>query len=144
MEKEFFVEVLEHPEYGEVYRFLEVDPQTGEEQAVDPFDSGMVRRYQEAPPELFYITSKRGADASGFYQGEQFIVQRGSKFAGTTTPKCPKRYLKLREELLLSGKLTPLGHQYLVMEDVEFASPLIAMGVAIGGWAKGAHDWKKI
>ena len=144
MEKEYYVEAVEHPVFQELYRFYELDPETGEELAVDPFDSGMVKRYQEAPPELFYITSKRGADASGFYQGEQFIVQRGSKFAATTSAKCPKRYVKMREELLLSGKLTPLGKQYLVMEDLEFASPLLAMGVVIGGWAKGAHDWKKI
>ncbi|MBT2582809.1 methionine sulfoxide reductase [Planococcus sp. ISL-109] len=108
------------------------------------FDSGLVSRYQEPAPELFHITSKRGADATGFYRGERFIVQKGSKFAVTTTPKCPKRYLRFREELLLAGKFAPLGKQYLVLEDIEFDSPLLAMGVAIGGWAKGAHDWKKI
>lgn len=29
MEKEFFVAAIEHPEFGEVYRFFEVDPATG-------------------------------------------------------------------------------------------------------------------
>ena len=97
--KEYYVKKNQHPQEGELYQFFELDAKTGKEQAIDPFESGMLQLHPEADPtpEIFSITSKRGADATGFYREEKFVVQRGSKFAATTSPKCPKKYVKLRE-----------------------------------------------
>ena len=130
--------------YGKLYKFLELDPITGEEKTVAPFESRMFQEpAQEALSEILYINSKRGADASGFYLGEKFVVQKGSKFAASNSPKCPQRYIKLREGLVLDGILIPLHNQLLLMQDAEFESPMAAMGAVIGGWAKGLQGWKE-
>ncbi|MDQ0429520.1 hypothetical protein QOZ98_002348 [Planomicrobium stackebrandtii] len=143
--KEYYVKKIQHPTEGELYQFLELDAQTSEEQIIDPFESGMLQLYpeKELAPDIFSITSKRGADATGFYRGEKFVVQRGSKFAASTSPKCPKKYIKLRENLVLDKLLVPFQHQLLLMEDTEFNSPMMAMGAVIGGWVRGSHDWKE-
>nr|MBF6634106.1 DUF4357 domain-containing protein [Planococcus sp. (in: firmicutes)] len=130
---------------GELYQSLELDGETGKEQIIDPFESGMIQLHTESKlkAKIFFITSKRGADATGFYRDTKFIVQRGSKFAASTSPRCPKKYVKLRENLVLDKLLIPFGHQFLLMEDTEFTSPMMAMGAVIGGWVRGSHDWKE-
>lgn len=142
--KEYYLKKIQHPQQGQLYQFLERDVETGKEQTIDPFDSGMLQLQfeRESLPKLFSITSKRSADATGFYRGEKFIVQRGAKFAASTSPKCPKKYIKLRENLVLDKLLVSLQHQFLLMEDTEFDSPMMAMGAVIGGWVRGSHDWK--
>ena len=143
--KEYYVKKIHHPQEGKLYQFLKIDPETGKEQAIEPFEAEMLQSYteKEAAPEIFSITSKRGANATGFYWGEKFVVQRGSKFAASTSPKCPKKYIKLRENLVLDKLLVPFEHQFLLMEDTEFDSPMMAMGAVIGGWVRGSHDWKE-
>lgn len=145
MTKTQFVKRITHPDYGELYQFYEVDEATQEETLLDPFDAGlllMAVEKEEELPEILRITSKRGADASGYYAGERFVVQKGSKFAASTSAKCPKNYVKLREKLILEGLLIPLHNQLFLMEDYEFDSPILAMGAVIGGWVKGPHNWK--
>ena len=143
--KKYYVKKIHHPQEGELYQFLELDVQTGKEQTIDPFRSGMLQLYaeKEPAPDIFSITSKRGADATGVYRGEKFVVQRGSKFAASTSPKCPKKYVKLRENLVLDKLLVPFEHRLLLMEDPEFDSPMLVMGAVIGGWVRGSHDWKE-
>ncbi|WKA58253.1 methionine sulfoxide reductase [Planococcus shenhongbingii] len=144
MRKEFYLKKVIHETYGELYQFLEMDAETGQEQVINPFATGLfLETVQEPEPELLYIKSKRGADASGYYKGSRFVVKQGSKFASTTSPKCPKKYIISREILMLQKRVIPLGEQLLVMEDIEFDSPAAAMGAAIGGWVRGAHDWKE-
>lgn len=144
MTKTQFVKRITHPDYGELYQFYEVDRVTQEETMVDPFDAGLLQMAaeEEELPEILAITSRRGADASGYYAGEKFVVQKGSKFAVSTTAKCPKHYVKLREKLILEGLLIPLHDQLFLLEDVEFESARAAMGTVIGGWAKGPHGWE--
>ncbi|TWT01869.1 methionine sulfoxide reductase [Planomicrobium sp. CPCC 101079] len=144
MEKEIYIKKVAHDTQGELYQFLYLNPETGQEEAVDPFETGLFQEVTAPEPELLEIRSKRGADAKGYYRGEKFVVMRASKFAASTSPKCPKRYVKLREHLLLEGLLVPLGAQLLVMQDIEFESPMAAMGSAIGGWVRGPHDWKEV
>ncbi len=142
--KEYYVKAIQHPQEGKLYQFLELDTETGQEQIDDPFESGMLQLHSplDEALELFFITSKRGADATGFYRGNKFVVKRGAKFAASTSPKCPKKYVKLRENLVLDKLLVPFQHQLLLMEDTEFDSPMMAMGAVIGGWVRGSHDWK--
>ncbi|MDN7242207.1 DUF4357 domain-containing protein [Planococcus sp. N028] len=144
MEKEIYIRKVIHETEGELYQFLYLNPETGQEEVVNPFEKGLFQEEVAAEPELLEIRSKRGADAKGYYQGDKFIVTRGSKFAASTSPKCPKKYLVLREYLMLEGLLVPLGRQLLVMQDIEFESPMAAMGAAIGGWVRGPHDWKEV
>ncbi|HSP22276.1 MAG TPA: methionine sulfoxide reductase [Planococcus sp. (in: firmicutes)] len=146
MAQEVVIRKVAHEIYGELYQFLAVDAEAGTQEAVDPYEAGLLQRAAplEPTPELLYITSKRGAEAEGYYKGERFVVKLGSKFAASTSPKCPKKYVRLREELLLSKLLIPLHGRLLVMEDIEFDSPMSAMGAAIGGWVRGTHDWKKL
>lgn len=144
MTKTQFVKRITHPDYGELYKFFEVDAETQAETPVDPFDTGiLLMAVEEQLPEILTITSKRGAEASGYHDGEKFIVQKGSKFAASTSAKCPKHYVKLREKLILAGLLIPLHNQLFLMEDYTFDSPMLAMGTVIGGWVKGPHNWKK-
>lgn len=139
-----FVKRITHPDYGELYKFFELDETTQQETPVDPFDAGiLLMAVEEQLPEILTITSKRVADANGYYTGEKFMVQKGSKFAASTTAKCPKNYVKLREKPILEGLLIPLHNQLFLMEDYQFDSPKIAMGTVIGGWVRGPHDWKK-
>lgn len=133
-----------HEKYGELYQFLKLDEESGIEEVLHPFEAGLFPQMKEEPSELFHIQSKRGADATGYYKGDKFIVIEGSKFALSTSLKCPKRYIKMRENLVLAKLLVPLYNQLLVMEDIEFDSPTAAMGAAIGGWAKGQYGWKEV
>ncbi|QHJ70152.1 DUF4357 domain-containing protein [Planococcus halotolerans] len=144
MTKTQFVKRITHPDYGELYQFFELDEATRIKTLVDPFDTGLLLMAveEEELPEILAITSKRGADASGYYAGNQFVVQKGSKFAASTSAKCPKKYVKLREKLILDGLLIPLHNQLFLLEDYEFESARAAMGTLIGGWAKGPHGWK--
>ena len=144
MTKTQFVKRITHPDYGELYKFFEVDEATRQETPVDPFDAGiLLMAVEEQLPEILTIASKRGADASGYHTGDKFVVLKGSKFAASTSPKCPNYYVKLREKLILEGLLIPLHNQLFLLEDYEFDSPMLAMGTVIGGWVRGPHDWKK-
>lgn len=143
MKKTPFVKRVTHPHYGELYQFFEVDTETLEEIPVDPFDAGiLLMAAEEDVPEILTITSKRGADASGYYADGKFVVEKGSKFAASTSAKCPKHYVKLREKLILAGLLIPLHDQLFLLEDYVFDSPVLAMGTVIGSWVKGPHNWK--
>lgn len=144
MAQEIYVKKVANEKYGELYQFLKVDLKTGKEEVVFPFEMAQFPEIiQEEEPELLTIQSKRGADAMGYYEGTRFIVKQGSKFAASTSPKCPKKYIKLRETLILDKKLVPLHGQLLAMEDIEFDTPMAAMGTVIGGWVRGPHDWKE-
>ncbi|WKA54473.1 DUF4357 domain-containing protein [Planococcus shixiaomingii] len=144
MEKEIFIRKVIHDTEGKLYQFLYLNPETGKEEVVNPFERELFQEEVADEPELLEIRSKRGADAKGYYWEDKFIVTRGSKFAASTSPKCPKKYVTLREHLMLEGLLVPLGRQLLVMQDIEFESPMAAMGAAIGGWVRGPHDWKEV
>ncbi len=144
MTKEYMIQKVAHEMHGELYQFWAVDAQEGTQEVVDPVEAGLLKELVPMPPELLYITSKRGAEAEGYFKGDRFVVKLGSKFAASISPKCPKKYVRLREELLLRKLLIPLHGQLLVMEDIEFDSPMSAMGAAIGGWVRGTHDWKKL
>lgn len=144
MAQEIYVKKVVNEKYGELYQFLKVDLETGKEEVVYPFEMAQFPKViLEEEPELLTIQSKRGADAVGYYKASSFVVKQGSKFAASTSPKCPKKYIKLRETLILDKKLVPLHNQLLVMEDIEFDTPMAAMGAAIGGWVRGPHDWKE-
>lgn len=143
MATERFIRKLDHSIYGRLYQFVEVDGETGREEIVEPFSTGLFRKVeQQELRELLAVKSKRGADAAGFHRDEKFVVQKGSKFAASTSPKCPKKYISIREALILQKQLVPVHGQLLLMEDVAFDTSRIAMGVVIGGWAKGLHNWK--
>lgn len=146
MVKEYMIKKVAHEVHGELYQFLAIDAQMGTQEVVNPFESGLLKELvpMSPAPELLYITSKRGAEAEGYCKGDRFVVKLGSKFAASTSPKCPKKYIRLREELMLRKLLIPLHGKLLVMEDIEFDSPTSAMGAAIGGWVKGSHNWKKL
>ena len=144
MEKDYFIKKVLHEHYGELYQFLEVDRDTGEEKSVNPFKAGLLEGvYPVGDPPLLFVKSKRGADARGYHRGQGFVVQKGSKFAASVSAKCPKKYIRHREELMLAKLLVPLHTQLLVMEDIEFDSPMAALGAAIGGWARAEHGWKE-
>ncbi|RNF39752.1 DUF4357 domain-containing protein [Planococcus salinus] len=143
MNNDYHVKKVFHPAHGEFYQFFKIDQATGQETAVSPFDAGMFQPIDKPPqPEILSIVSKRGADASGYYTGDKFTVIKGSKFAASTSPRCPERYIQLREDLVLEGLLVPIHNQLLLMEDVEFVSPTNAMGAVIGGWVRGPHGWR--
>ncbi|WP_088006078.1 DUF4357 domain-containing protein [Indiicoccus explosivorum] len=143
MATERFIRKMDHSIYGRLYQFVEFDPETGQEEIVEPFHTGLFRKVeQQELRELLAIRSKRGAEAVGFHREDEFIVQKGSKFAASTSPKCPKKYIRMREALILDGSLLPVHGRLLLTKNTAFDSPRTAAGVVIGGWAKGLHDWK--
>lgn len=79
MAQEFVIRKVAHEIYGEVYQFLAVDVEAGTQEVVDPYESSLLQRpvSLEPAPELLYITSKRGAEAEGYYKGERFVVKLG-------------------------------------------------------------------
>jgi hypothetical protein len=144
MATDYFIKKIPHGIYGDLYQFLAVDAETGEERSVNPFEAGLLEgAYAEEGPPLLFVKSKRGADACGYRRGSRFVVQKGSKFAASVSPKCPKKYIRHREELILAKMLMPLHEGLLVMEDIEFDSPTAALGAAIGSWARAEHGWKE-
>lgn len=133
MEKEFFVAAIDHPEFGEVYRFFEVDPATGEEQAVDPFDSGMVKLYHETPPELFYITSKRGG-------GCERVLPRGAVCRAARLEVCRYDHAKMPEALFKAA-----GRAVAVGETDAAWPPVLGdgrCGIRIAFDCDGGRDWR--
>lgn len=41
--KGYYVKRIHHPQEGELYKFLEMNPETGQETVIDPFESGLLQ-----------------------------------------------------------------------------------------------------
>lgn len=95
------------------------------------------------PSQEFTLTNPReNASAIGIPTSEGFVVFKGSFFSTTTTPKIPVGLLKIREELIRTGKAVLVGENYQLTEDHLFNSPSQAAGVILGKSANGLTEWR--
>ena len=93
--------------------------------------------------EEFTLTNPREkASAIGVPTSEGFVVFKGSVFSTTTTPKIPPGLLKVRDELIRTGKALLVGENYQMTEDYVFTSPSQAAGVILGKSANGLTEWR--
>lgn len=95
------------------------------------------------PIQEFTLTNPReNANAIGVPTSEGFVVFKGGVFSKTTTPKIPNGLLKIRENLIQTGKAVLIGENYQLMEDYLFNSPSQAAGVILGKSANGLTEWR--
>jgi len=95
------------------------------------------------PSQEFTLTNPReSASAIALPTSEGFVVFKGSVFSTTTTPKIPAGLLKIREELIRTGKAVLVGENYQLTEDYVFNSPSQAAGVILGKSANGLTEWR--
>lgn len=95
------------------------------------------------PIQEFTLTNPReNANAIGIPTSEGFVVFKGGVFSKTTTPKIPNGLLKIRENLIQTGKAVLVEENYQLMEDYLFNSPSQAAGVILGKSANGLTEWR--
>jgi hypothetical protein len=95
------------------------------------------------PSQEFTLTNPReNASAVALPTSEGFVVFKGSIFSTNTTPKIPAGLLKIREEIIRTGKALLVGENYQLIEDYVFNSPSQAAGVILGKSANGLTEWR--
>lgn len=95
------------------------------------------------PSQEFTLTNPReNANAIALPTSEGFVVFKGSTLSTNTTPKIPAGLLKIRDELIRTGKAILIGENYQLTEDYVFNSPSQAAGVMLGKSANGLTEWR--
>ena len=100
--------------------------------------------FADAPDNLpadgvFYHLSSRGADATGYFTGQQFVVLAGSRMSPDVTESFKKRgEYKHRQKL----ELTALIKDGVVQDDIFFTSMSTAASVLAGASLNGRTAWK--
>lgn len=101
------------------------------------------QNHTNKPSQEFILTNPReSASAIALPTSEGFVVFKGSVLSTTTTPKIPTGLLKIREELIRTGKAVLVGENYQLAEDYVFNSPSQAAGVILGKSANGLTEWR--
>lgn len=77
-----------------------------------------------------------GAEATGIYTGEGFVVLKGSKINENSTAKCPSAAAKLRETH--KSKI----RDGILQEDIFFSTPSGAAGFVAAAHVSGYKVWK--
>lgn len=91
----------------------------------------------------FILTNPReDSNAIGLPTSEGFVVFKGSILSKSTTPKIPLGILKVREELIKTGKAVLVNENYQLSEDFVFNSPSQAASVLLGKSANGLTEWR--
>jgi len=92
--------------------------------------------------ELFYCT-RSGAQATGEYTEEGFVVLKGSIGRVLSDERhLGRAYTKQRDALVQDGKAVIENGQLVFKEDVLFPSPSGAAAVVVGSAANGWKEWK--
>lgn len=95
------------------------------------------------PSQEFTLTNPReNANAIGIPTSEGFVVFKGAILSSNTTPKIPTGLLKIRNEMINTGKVILVGENYQLTEDYLFNSPSQAAGVILGKSANGLTEWR--
>lgn len=95
--------------------------------------------------EILHIKSeKKNVKASGYIQGNNFVVNAGSQAAKTETPSAQAHVINKRKELIKLGVLR-FNHEndvYEFTKDYEFESPSGASSTVLGRNCNGLTAWK--
>lgn len=93
----------------------------------------------EAHPEMLYIKTKNGINASGFISSEGFVVCKGSVVKSSINAKsAPKGAIKRREKLIADGTIV----DDTFVRDTLFSSPTAASDLIMGNNTSGPREWK--
>lgn len=93
----------------------------------------------EVHPEMLYIKTKNGINASGFVSPEGFVVCKGSIVKSSIHAKsAPKGAIKRREKLIADGTIV----DDTFVRDTLFSSPTSASDLIMGNNTSGPREWK--
>lgn len=96
----------------------------------------------ELTPSLFYYKVKDG-DAQGYYDDDGFVILAGSLIRQAQTPSAPPFVIRLKEDLLSSGKLIAVNDKsYKLTENQLFKTPSGASALVAGRSTNGWIEWK--
>lgn len=98
---------------------------------------------QKKKQEVFLLKAPRGAEAQGEPSSDGFVVLKGSKAAGSTTPSMTSNFINLRNKLIEDRTLIPKDESYEFPEDFIFSSPSTAASIVLGRNANGLTEWKQ-
>ena len=101
-----------------------------------------LRTTQQIKKIIFYLTSTKGADASGEPTSDGFVVFKGSKAAIKTTDSMPSSLKRLRDQLIENRSLKKGEGYYYSAEDLVLSSPSTAASIFLGRNANGPEEWK--
>ncbi|MGM8872454.1 GIY-YIG nuclease family protein [Psychrobacter sp. 2Y5] len=93
-------------------------------------------------PMLFYYKAKNG-DAKGYYDDDGFVILAGSLVRQAQAMSAPPFIVKLKENLLNTGKLIAVDNKsYKLTENQLFKTPSGASSLVSGGSTNGWIEWK--
>ena len=88
-----------------------------------------------------FMVAGRGGDAVGYpFDGECFVVKKGSRIAPDITEGLQQGYINLRNKLISTGII--IGNVFT--SDYQFDSPSAAAAVVLGRSANGRKEWTKL
>ncbi|MGP4788818.1 GIY-YIG nuclease family protein [Psychrobacter sp. 1Y11] len=93
-------------------------------------------------PMLFYYKAKNG-DAKGYYDDDGFVILAGSLVRQAQAMSAPPFIVKLKENLLNTGKLIAVDNKsYKLTENQLFKTPSGASSLVSGRSTNGWIEWK--
>lgn len=92
--------------------------------------------------DVFLISAPRGANAQGMPTSEGFVVFKGSRVATSTVASYTPSMIKLRQNLIDTGKIKLSGADLELSEDYIFGSPSTAACIVMGRSANGLTEWR--
>lgn len=92
--------------------------------------------------DVFFISAPRGANAQGAPTSEGFVVFKGSKVATSTVASYTPSMIKLRQNLIDTGKIIAAGSDLELVDDYIFGSPSTAACIVMGRNANGLTEWR--
>lgn len=90
--------------------------------------------------DTIFVLAGRGGNASGYIDGDKFIVRKGSVISVDVTDSFQKGYLSTRNELISSGIIK----NRRFVKDYIFSSASAAAAVILGRSANGRTEWTKL
>ncbi|MGM8886105.1 GIY-YIG nuclease family protein [Psychrobacter sp. 1U2] len=96
----------------------------------------------DSQPTLFYYKAKDG-DAKGYYDDDGFVILAGSLVRQAQAMSAPPFIVKLKENLLNTGKLIAVDNKsYKLTENQLFKTPSGASSLVSGRSTNGWIEWK--
>jgi hypothetical protein len=132
----FLTTTLSYPIFEELRSIYVKPPEAGTEAAKQVLLASNEQN-------IFRCSGKGGADATGIYTPEGFVVFKGSKARKSAAPSLVTKagYSNTLNSLLLSKKLLDGSESYIFSEDALFKSPSSASGLVLGRSSNGWIDW---
>lgn len=79
--------------------------------------------------------------AQGAVTDEGFVLKKGSQVSSSNTESAALKIVKLKEQLLAEGRLTPSGNHLVLTEDILVSSSSYAAVLVAGTSRSGPQSW---